>query len=54
MNPIKQTFSEQKARLGKIGALTFEDLFKALGDICSMFSPKECWNYYRAAGYVSD
>jgi hypothetical protein len=40
--------------LRKIGARSFSDLFNALGDVCSMFAPDECWNYLHAAGYVSD
>ncbi|TGN44393.1 hypothetical protein E4L95_20250 [Paracoccus liaowanqingii] len=53
LTPIEQAFSKLKAHLRKIGARTFEDLFKALGDICSMFSPQKCWNYFNATGYVS-
>ncbi|TGN33125.1 hypothetical protein E4L95_23670 [Paracoccus liaowanqingii] len=52
LNPIEQAFSKLKAHLRKIGARTFDDLFRALGDICSMFSPQESWNYFHAAGYV--
>jgi transposase len=53
LNPIEQAFAKLKAYLRKIGARNFTDLFKALGDICRMFTPEECWNYFRAAGYVS-
>ena len=53
LNPIEQAFPKLKAHLRKIGARSFSDLFKALGDICDMFSPQECWNYLHAAGYVS-
>jgi transposase len=53
LNPIEQAFAKLKAYLRKIGARSFTDLFKALGDICRMFTPDECWNYFRAAGYVS-
>jgi transposase len=53
LNPIEQAFAKLKAHLRKVGARTFTDLFKALGDICSMFTPEECWNYLHAAGYVS-
>lgn len=53
LNPIEQAFSKLKAHLRKIGARNFTDLFKALGDICQMFTPDECWNYFHAAGYVS-
>ncbi|GHG29075.1 hypothetical protein [Paracoccus aerius] len=29
------------------------ELFNALRDICGMFTPAECWNYFQAAGYVA-
>lgn len=53
LNPIEQAFSKPKSHLRKIGARTFTDLFCALGDICRMFTPDECWNFFQAAGYVS-
>ncbi|MFG6592815.1 IS630 family transposase [Sulfitobacter sp. 1A12157] len=53
LNPIEQAFSKLKSHLCKIGARTFTDLFHALGDICRMFTPDECWNFFQAAGYVS-
>ena len=53
LNLIEQAFSKFKAHLRKIGARTFNDLFNALGDICRMFTPMECWNYFQAVGYVS-
>ena len=28
-------------------------LWRALGDICNLFEPHECWNFLRAAGYAS-
>jgi len=54
LNPIEQAFSKLKSHLRKVGARSFTDLFNALRDICQMFSPKECWNYFKAAGYVSN
>lgn len=52
LNPIEQAFSKLKAYLRKIGARNFTDLFEALGDICNMFSPEECWNFFHHAGYA--
>ena len=54
LNPIEMAFSKLKAHLRKIGARTFDQLFEAIGDICDMFSPQECWNYLQAAGYASN
>ncbi|GAW34032.1 hypothetical protein RA2_01077 [Roseovarius sp. A-2] len=53
LNPIEMAFSKLKSHLRKFGARTFTDLFNALGDICRMFTPDECWNYFLAAGYVA-
>ena len=53
LNPIEMAFSKLKAHLRRIGARTFTDLFHALTEICDLFSPEECWNYFKAAGYVS-
>jgi hypothetical protein len=32
---------------------TFDVLWRAIGDICDLFEPHECWNYLEAAGYAS-
>jgi len=52
-NPVEMAFSKLKAHLRRIGARDFTDLFKALGEICDLFTPEECWNYFRQAGYAS-
>ncbi len=54
LNPIEMAFSKLKAHLRRIGARTFDALFEALGDICDLFDPHECWNFLKAAGYASD
>jgi hypothetical protein len=28
-------------------------MFQALSDICELYTSDECWNYFKAAGYVS-
>lgn len=53
MNPIEMAFSKLKALLRGVGARSFNQLLQALGDICNLFTPDECWNYLRHAGYVS-
>ena len=52
-NPIEQAFSKLKAHLRKAQARTFEALWRAIGNICDLFEPQECWNYLKAAGYAS-
>ena len=54
LNPIEMAFSKLKAHLRRVGARTFDALFKALGDICQLFEPDECCNFLKAAGYASD
>ena len=54
LNPIEQAFAKLKARLRKEKARTYEALWRALGDICGLFQPQECWNYLKKAGYVAD
>lgn len=53
LNPIEQAFAKLKAHLKRIGARTFEHLLHAIGDICGLFSPEECSNFLRHAGYLS-
>jgi transposase len=54
LNPIEMAFSKLKAHLRAAAAHTFEALWTALGDICALFEPHECWNFFKAAGYASD
>ena len=53
LNPIEQAFAKLKAHLRKAEARTFEALGRAIGDICDLFEPHECWNYLKASGYAS-
>ena len=53
LNPIEQAFSKLKAHLRRIGARSFSALFKAIGEVCDLYSPEECWNYFQTAGYAS-
>ncbi len=54
LNPIEMAFSKLKAHLRRIGARTIDALWKAVGEICDLFDPDECWNYFKTAGYGSD
>lgn len=51
LNPIEMAFSKLKAHLKAIAARTIHDLEIAIGNICRMFTPQECSNYFSAAGY---
>ena len=54
LNPIEMAFSKLKAHMRAAQARTYDALIKAIGDICSLFEPEECWNFFNAAGYASD
>lgn len=54
LNPIEQAFSKLKAHLRRVGARTYEHLIEAIGDICGLFHPSECHNFFKAAGYASN
>jgi transposase len=49
-NPIEMAFSKLKTLLRKMKARTYDDLWKAVGKVCDLFTPQECWNYFRQAG----
>jgi transposase len=53
MRPIEQAFAKLKAHLRKAEARSDDALRRAIGDICNLFEPTECWNYLKAAGYAS-
>lgn len=53
-NPIENAFSKLKALLRAKAERTIKALWDALGDILDQFSPAECANYFRAAGYEPD
>ena len=52
LNPIEQAFSKLKAHLRRIRARTFTDLFCAIGEICDLFTPEKCWNFFANSGYT--
>jgi len=54
LNPIEMAFAKLKAHLRKAKARTIDALWKAVGSICELYSPDECWNYLKAAGYGAD
>lgn len=54
LNPIEMAFSKLKACLRKAAARTFDALWRAIGDICTLFQPTECWNFFKAMNYASD
>jgi transposase len=51
LNPIELAFSKLKSLLRAKAIRTVDALWKALGDLCDSFSPRECANYFHHDGY---
>ena len=45
--------SKPPRRLRATCARTFDALWQAVGSICDLYDPDECWNFFKAAGYTS-
>ena len=52
LNPIEPAFSKVKAHLRKAAEHTIPRLVRRIGRIATDFSPQECRNFFRHAGYV--
>jgi hypothetical protein len=52
--PDRNGILKLKAHMRAAKARTYGALLQAIGDICSLFEPEECWNFFNAAGYASD
>jgi transposase len=53
LNPIEQAFAKYKALLRKAAERTVESLWQTIGRIADRFSPAECRNFFKAAGYAT-
>src|ERR1035438_3437026 len=53
LNPIEQAFSKLKAHLRKAAERTIPRLSRRIGALMDAFTPQECANYFRHAGYAS-
>lgn len=51
LNPIEQAFAKLKARLRALKLRSVDAPWKALGKLSDDFTPTECTNYFRDAGY---
>src|SRR6516165_1086188 len=52
LNPIEMAFSKFKAHLRKAAEHTIPRLLRRIGCTVTQFSPQECTNFLRHAGYV--
>lgn len=54
LNPIEMAFAKLKALIRKAAARSYDDVWKAAGAICDLYTSQECENYFNAAGYEPD
>jgi transposase len=54
LNPIEMAFSKLKALLRKKAARSFDAICEALKEICELFDPIQCRNFFKAAGYEAN
>ena len=50
-NPLENGFAKLKALLRKAAERTVDALWTTIGRLLDAFTPTECANYFRAAGY---
>ena len=53
-NPIENAFAKLKALLRKAAERTVEGLWRLIGQLIDTFAPRECADYFSAAGYDPD
>ncbi len=51
LNPSEMAFAKLKALLRKARARAYDTLWKAVGNICQLFTEEECFNFFKAAWY---
>lgn len=54
LNPIEMAFSKLKSLIRKAAARTYDQLWAVVGQVCDLFDPDECRNYFKAAGYETN
>lgn len=52
LNPIEMAFSKLKALLRKAAEQTIPALWDRIGELIDAFTPQECANYFKHAGYA--
>jgi transposase len=50
LNPIEMAFAKQSPLRAR-AIRTIDALWQAIGQICDLFEPAQCKNYFAAAGY---
>ncbi|MDP2733603.1 MAG: IS630 family transposase, partial [Hoeflea sp.] len=53
LNPIEMMFAKLKTLVRKAEERTVETTWRRIGELLNAFTPQECSNYLRHAGYGS-
>ena len=53
LNPIEQAFAKMKTLLRNADPRTIEQIWRTIGALLDCFTPTECTNYFKNAGYAS-
>ena len=54
LNPIEQVFAKLKQLMRNAAERTVEATWRRIGNLLDHFTPAECANYFRNAGYASN
>ena len=54
LNPIEMAFAKLKTLIRRAAARSCDALWRAVGQVCDLFSEEECYNFCKAAGYEAD
>lgn len=54
LNPIEMAFAKLKEHLRAAAARSYEALISTVGNICDLYHETECWNFFKATGYVDE
>lgn len=53
LNPIEMAFAKLKTLIRKAAARTYDQLWKAVGNVCDLFN-EESYIFFKAAGYETE
>ena len=54
LNPIEMAFATLEALIRRAAARTYEDLWRAVAQVCDLFTDEERYTFFRAPGYDTD
>ena len=54
LNPIEQAFAKLEHLLRRAGERSLEATWQRVGKVMDLFTPEECANYFKNAGYASE